>query len=142
MHLAAAVIRAHIGVGYERNDKMRIGKVRGYALLPLAADLYPLVVPYIIASAVHIADDGQNGIIVGMRIAYEYVRFIALVGLKVLKVAHNSLLCDRKIIAVCAQKCNYKSVNNNARRRCIKCKAGLLTCEGGYLWLNSQTRPA
>ena len=91
MHLAAAVIRAHIGVGDKRNDKVGVGKVRGNALLPLAAYLYPLIVPDVIAAAVHIRDYRQHGLVVCVSIAYENVRFIALVWLKVLKILHNYL---------------------------------------------------
>ena len=92
MHLAPAVIRAHVSVGNECNDKVRIGKVRGYALLPLAADLYPLVIPDVIATAMHIADYGQNDIVVSMRIAYKYVWLVTLIGFEILKIAHVFLL--------------------------------------------------
>ena len=97
MHLAPAVIRAHICIGYERNDKVSIGKVRGNALLPLASHLDAFIIPDIIAAAVHIADYGQNSVIIRVRIAYKYVRLVTLVGLEILKIAHNSLLLTEEL---------------------------------------------
>ena len=111
MHLPAAVIRAHIGIRDKRDDEMRIHKVRGDALLPLAADLYSLVIPDIIATPVHIRDYRQHNGIVGMGIAYENIRLIALIWLKVFKILHFYLqFRDMPIIILIAGKCNYHSV--------------------------------
>ena len=71
--------------------------MRGYALLPLAADLDALVIPDVISAAMHVADDGQDRVVIRVRIAYKYVRLIALVWLEILKIAHNSLLLTEEL---------------------------------------------
>ena len=106
VHLTAAIIRAHVGIRDKRHDQMRIGKVRGYALLPLAADLDALIVPDVVAAAVHVAQNGQHLVVVGVCVADENIRFIALVGLKIHKFAHIILQNGTKIIIPNALNCN------------------------------------
>jgi hypothetical protein len=76
---------------------VRVCKVRGNTLLPLAADLNAFVIPDVISAAMHVADNGQDRIVIRMRIAYKYVRLITLVGLEILKIAHNSLLLTEEL---------------------------------------------
>ena len=89
MHLTAAVIGLYVGIGYERDDKVRLNQMRGDALLPLAADFDALVIPDVIAPAVQVLDDGQHLVRVGVGIAYENIRLGALIGLEIFYRIHG-----------------------------------------------------
>ena len=83
VHLAAAVVGAHVAVGDEGNDELRAGQVAGDALRPLAADLDALVVPDPVAAVVHMRNDAHHRFGIRMGIAYEYVGLVALIGFEI-----------------------------------------------------------
>ena len=80
VHLLAAVVRAQIRRGQERQHELRALEMRRDALRPLAAGLDALIVPDAKAARLQRADDLEHGRVVLVRVADEDVRLCALVG--------------------------------------------------------------
>ena len=80
VQLLAAVVRGEVRRRDERQHEVRAVQVRRDALRPLAAGVDALVVPDAVAAVVHIADDLQHRVRVGMGVADENIRLAAFIG--------------------------------------------------------------
>lgn len=80
VHLLAAVVRAQIRRGQERQHELRALEMRRDALRPLAAGLDALIVPDAKAARLQGADDLEHGRVVLVRVADEEIRQRALIG--------------------------------------------------------------